>query len=162
MSESIANARFGVLDPDIFDRMSGIETLETLIRGDLPQPPIAEVMNLRLVRAEIGLVVFEGEALAAHRNPAGVVHGGWAATILDSALGCATHSTLVIGERYTTIEMKVSYFRPIIAGKTGLLTCEGRIVNRGRTLSVSEARLVDGEGKLYAHGTETCMVFPRG
>ncbi|MCA0400473.1 MAG: PaaI family thioesterase [Proteobacteria bacterium] len=161
MSPDGGATRFGVLDSDIFERMSGIDTLSALLRGELPQPPIAEVMNIRLVRAEIGLAVFEGEALEAHRNPAGVIHGGWAATILDSALGCATHSTLVAGERYTTIEMKVSYFRPVIAGKTGPLVCEGRIVNRGRTLSVSEARLVDAQGKLYAHGTETCMIFPR-
>lgn len=157
----VASRIFASLDPSVFDTMSGLDALSAMIRGDLPSPTIARTLNFALVKAEPGVAVFEGEANADYLNPAGMVHGGWAATLLDSALGCAVHTTLAPGERYTTVEMKVSYLRPIIAGKTGRLTCEGRIVNRGRTLALTEARLVDAEGKLYAHGTETCMIFPK-
>ena len=151
---------FGVLPADLWDRTSGIEALRAMIAGELPAPPIAATMNLALVAAEEGRVTFEGEALEGHRNPAGAVHGGWAATILDSALGCAVHSTLQPGERYTTVEMKLNYLRPILAGVTGKLAAIGVVVQRGRTLALAEARLVDAAGKLYAHGTETCMIFP--
>lgn len=153
--------RYASLDPAVFDEMSGLAALQAMIHGELPAPTIARALNFALVKAENGVAVFEGEATAEHLNPAGMVHGGWAATLLDSALGCAVHTTLVRGERYTTVEMKVSYLRPIVAGKTGRLICEGRVVNRGRTLALSEARLVDAAGKLYAHGTETCMIFPK-
>lgn len=153
--------RYAPLPRSIYDEMAGVETLRGIISGELPAPPIARTMNIRLAEADEGRAVFVGEALEEHLNPQSVVHGGWAATILDSALGCAVHSTLKQGEIYTTIEMKVSYLRPILAGKTGLLTCEGRVVNRGRTIALSEARLVDAAGKLYAHGTETCMIFAK-
>jgi uncharacterized protein (TIGR00369 family) len=151
---------FAPLPSEAFDQMSGLEALQKLVSGDFPGAPIAEVMNFRLARVSEGVAVFAGEALESHRNPAGTVHGGWAATILDSALGCAVHTTLARGERYTTIEMKVNYLRPIFAGKTGELICEGRVINRGRTLALSEASLVDALGKVYAHATETCMIFP--
>jgi uncharacterized protein (TIGR00369 family) len=94
-----------------------------------------------------------------HLNPLGGVHGGWAATLLDSALGCAVHSTLQKGEAYTTAEFKVNLMRPITPN-TGEVVCEGRVVHRGRTLAVSEATLKDGNGKLLALGTETCSIFP--
>lgn len=151
---------FSPLPPDTYDRMSGLEALRSMIAGDLPAPPIAKTLNFTLVEASEGRAVFEGEGLADVLNPHGTVHGGWAAAILDSALGCSVHTTLAVGERYTTVEMKVSYLRPILAGKTGILRCEGVVINRGRTLALSEARLIDAQGKLYAHATETCMIFP--
>lgn len=157
MSERV----FGTLPHHIYDTMSGIEALCAMIRGELPAPTIARTLNFTLHEAEIGKAVFAGEALEDHLNPHGSVHGGWAAAILDSALGCAVHTTLVPGERYTTVEMKVNYLRPIFAGKTGPMTCEGLVINRGRTLALSEARLVDASGKVYAHATETCMIFPK-
>lgn len=153
--------RYATLPPEAYDTMRGVEALRAMIAGDLPAPPIARVMHFRLAEADEGRVVFEGEAQADHLNPHGIVHGGWAATILDSALGCAAHSTLEPGERYTTVEMKVSYLRPIVVGRTGLMRCEAKVINRGRTLVLTDARLVDGAGKLYAHGTETCMIFPK-
>ena len=151
--------RYGILPPEAFAAMSGIEALQAMIAGQLPAPPMARTMGILLVEAEPGLVVFSGEPSEAHFNPQGVIHGGWAAAMLDSALGCATHTTLAMGERYTTVEMKVNYLRPIFPGK-GALRCEAQVVNRGRTLCLTEARLVDSAGKLYAHGSETCMIFP--
>ena len=113
------------------------------------------------VEVERGRMVFQGTPKPDYYNPIGSVHGGFAATLLDSALGCAVHSTLLKGERYTTVEMKVNYLRPIFPGKPGRLICEGKAINRGRTLALSEARLVDLEGRLYAHASETCMIFPK-
>lgn len=155
-------SRYAPLPPDTFDRLSGLDTLRAMIAGDLPAPPMAGTLNFDLIEAEEGRVLFAGTPLAAHLNPAGTVHGGWAATILDSALACAVHATLAAGERYTSVEMKLNYLRPILVGKTGRLSCEGKVIQRGRTLALSEARLVDSGGKLYAHASETCMIFPKG
>ncbi len=154
-------SRYAPLPPDVFDRLSGLETLNAMIAGKLPAPPMAQTLNFDLIEAEEGRVVFAGEPLPAFLNPAGTVHGGWAATLLDSALACAVHATLAAGERYTSVEMKLNYLRPILVGKSGRLTCEGKVIQRGRTLALSEARLVDGSGKLYAHASETCMIFPK-
>ena len=153
---------YAPLPPETFDTLSGLETLRAMIAGDLPGPPMAGTMNFDLLEAEEGRVVFAGTPLAAHLNPAGTVHGGWSATIVDSALACAVHATLAAGERYTSVEMKLNFLRPILVGKTGRLICEGKVIQRGRTLALSEARLVDEGGKLYAHGSETCMIFPKG
>ena len=152
--------RFAPLPTEAFTELTGLQALRRMISGDYPMAPIGEVLNFRLEAVEEGRATFSGEALASHLNPAGVVHGGWAATVLDSALGCAVHTTIQPGDRYTTIEMKVNYLRPILVGKTGRLTCTGRVINRGRTLALCEASLVDTAGKVYAHGTETCMIFP--
>ena len=152
---------FAPLPPEAYDAMTGLEALHAMIAGKLPAPPIARHLNFTLVEASDGKAIFEGEASADVLNPHGTVHGGWAAAILDSALGCAVHTTLAPGERYTTVEMKVSYLRPILVGKTGVVRCEGIVINRGRTLAISEARIVDNQGKLYAHATETCMIFPK-
>ena len=116
-------------------------------------------MNFGLVEVDEGRVVFKGMPGARHFNPLGSVHGGWAATVLDSALGCCIHTLLGKGEGYSTVEMKVNYLRPI-SDKTGIVTCEGKVVNKGRTLAVSEARMMDEKGKLLAIGTETCAIFP--
>lgn len=153
---------YAPLPPETFDTLSGLETLRAMIAGDLPGPPMAGTMNFDLLEAEEGRVVFAGTPLAAHLNPAGTVHGGWSASIVDSALACAVHATLAAGERYTSVEMKLNFLRPILVGKTGRLICEGKVIQRGRTLALSEARLVDEGGKLYAHGSETCMIFPKG
>ncbi|CAN1513183.1 PaaI HGG motif-containing thioesterase, possibly involved in aromatic compounds catabolism [Rhabdaerophilaceae bacterium] len=154
-----AERTYAVLPPEAFTSMSGIDTLQAMIVGQLPAPPMARTMGILLIEAEPGRVVFSGEPREEHFNPQGIIHGGWAATILDSALGCATHTTLASGEAYTTVEMKVNYLRPIFPGKGGF-RCEAQVVNRGRTLCLTEARLVDSAGKLYAHGSETCMIFP--
>ncbi|WP_432284427.1 PaaI family thioesterase [Aminobacter sp. BA135] len=138
---------------------SGTELLQRVVDGLYPAPPIAAAMNFGLTEVEAGRAVFRGLPGERHLNPLGSVHGGWAATLLDSALGCAVHSTLDKGEAYTTVEFKVNLTRPITP-KTGEVVCEGRVIHKGRTLAVSEATLKDKDGKLLAFGTETCSIFP--
>ncbi|MDH4985682.1 PaaI family thioesterase [Aminobacter anthyllidis] len=138
---------------------SGAELLQRVVDGRYPAPPIAAVMNFGLTEVEAGRVVFRGVPSERHLNPLGTVHGGWAATLLDSALGCAVHSTLDKGEAYTTVEFKVNLTRPITP-RTGEVVCEGKVIHKGRTLAVSEATLKDKDGKLLAFGTETCSIFP--
>ena len=140
-------------------RYSGLDLLRRLIAGEYPAPPIAGVLNFTIVEAEPGRALFRGLPNKRHLNPLGGVHGGWTATIMDSALACAVQTTLEVGEAYTTAEFKVNLVRPITP-KTGEVTCEGRVVHRGRTLAVSEASLKDASGKLLAFGTETCSIFP--
>ena len=154
-------SRFAPLPSDIYDKMTGLEILGAMVRGEMPGAPIAQALNFALIEVDLGRAVFAGEPTADYLNPHGSVHGGWAATVMDSALGCAVHTTLTLGEKYTTVEMKVNYLRPIFPGKPGRLICEGKVINRGRTLALSEARLVDSDGRVYAHGTETCMIFPK-
>jgi uncharacterized protein (TIGR00369 family) len=139
--------------------LSGLELMQRVIAGTYAAPTIAERMNFALVEATEGRVVFQGMPSNRHLNPLGGVHGGWAATILDSALGCCVHTLLAPGEAYSTAEMKINYTRPITP-QTGIVTAEGKIVHKGRTLAVSEARLTDQNGKLLAFGTETCSIFP--
>jgi len=152
---------FAPLPKEVYETMTGLEVLQAMVRGDLPGAPIAKTLNFSLVEADHGRAVFAGEPTEDFLNPHGSVHGGWAATLLDSALGCAVHTTLTPGEKYTTVEMKVNYLRPVFPGKPGRLICEGKVINRGRTLALSEAKLVDLEGRLYAHASETCMIFPK-
>ncbi len=156
---SVSQRGFGSVPMDEVLRYSGVELLRRLAAGEYPSPPIAGLMNFRLVEVSEGRAVFEGTPGATHLNPLGGVHGGWAATILDSALGCCVHATLARGEGYTTVEFKVNLTRPITP-RTGLVRCEGTVISRGRTIAVSEARLTDKDGKLLAFGTETCAIFP--
>ena len=137
----------------------GIELLRDMIAGKLPGPPIALVLNFALKEAEAGFVAFEGMPKFEFYNPLGTVHGGWAATILDSAMACAVHSTLAAGQVYTTLEFKLNLVRPITV-ETGPARCEGRVVNAGRTIATSEGKLLDAKGRILAHGTETCLIFP--
>jgi len=138
---------------------TGLEFLQRIVDGLYPAPSIGARMNFGLVEVGEGRAVFRGLPGRRHLNPLGTVHGGWAATVLDSALGCAIHTTMAKGEAYTTAEFKVNLTRPITP-KTGEVVCEGRVVHRGRTLAVSEATLKDADGKLLAMGTETCAIFP--
>jgi uncharacterized protein (TIGR00369 family) len=140
-------------------KYSGLELLQRIIAGKYPAPPMAALLNFTLIEAGEGKAVFIGLPGERHLNPLGGVHGGWAATIMDSALGCAVQTTLQKGEAYSTAEFKVNLTRPIMPGM-GEVVCEGRIVHKGRTLAVSEATLKDRNGKLLAFGTETCSTFP--
>ena len=155
----VARLGLGTIPHADMATLSGIEALSRVVAGEYPAPPIAERMNFALVEVGEGRAVFRGLPGEQHLNPLGTVHGGWAATLLDSALGCAVHTTMAIGEAYTTAEFKVNLVRPITP-KTGEVVCEGRVIHRGRTLAVSEASLKDGAGKLLAFGTETCSIFP--
>jgi uncharacterized protein (TIGR00369 family) len=140
-------------------KYSGLELLRCIIAGKYPAPPMAALLNFTLVEVGEGRAVFIGLPGERHLNPLGGVHGGWAATIMDSALGCAVQTTLQKGEAYSTAEFKVNLTRPIMPGM-GEVVCEGRIVHKGRTLAVSEATPKDKGGKLLAFGTETCSIFP--
>jgi len=140
-------------------RMAGIDYVRAIQAGELPPPPIAVMMNYSIAEIEEGRAVFEGEPGEEHYNPIGVVHGGYASTILDSALGCAVHTTCARGEGYTSQTLEVKYLRPI-TGDTGRIRCEAEVIHRGRKTATAEARLIDPEtGKLLATGTSTCLIL---
>lgn len=138
---------------------SGLEFLSDMVAGKLPQAPMCQTLGFHLVAVKEGYACFEGLPQQQHYNPIGSVHGGLAATLLDSALGCAIFSTLARGEAWTTLELKLNMVRPITA-ETGLVRAEGRLIHRGRTVATSDGTLKDSAGKLYAHATTTCMIFP--
>lgn len=139
--------------------MTGIEYMTAVVTGAMPPPPIAVTMRLRPVELEEGRVVFEGEPGEEHYNPIGVVHGGYAATLLDSALGCAVHTTLPAGVGYTSLGLEVKFVRPI-SRDTGRVLCEAHVLYRGRKQATSEAKLTAADsGKLLAHGHATCMIL---
>jgi uncharacterized protein (TIGR00369 family) len=138
--------------------LSGIEFLRAVARGEIPPPPIALLLGFTLDEVEEGRVVFTAEPGEHHYNPIGVVHGGLAATMLDSAMGCAVHSRLPEGRAYTTLEIKVNFVRAI-RRDSGRLRAEGQVVHMGGRVATAEGRLVDATGQLYAHATTTCMLF---
>lgn len=138
--------------------LSGLEFLKKIVAGELPPPPIGMLMNFRIAELREGHAVFTVEPAEYHYNPIGLVHGGVAATLLDSAMGCAVHSTLPAGARYTTLEIKVNYVRPMSA-QTGEVRCEADIIHVGGRTAVAEGKILDQQGKLYAHGTTTCIIF---
>ena len=150
---------FGTIALDEVARVGGLAALRGTIDGTYPAPPIARVMRFWLREADPERVVFSGSPTEAFLNPLGGLHGGWTATIMDSALACAVMTTLEPGEGYTTVEFKVNLTRPV-RPDGGEVRCEGRVVTRGRGIATSEATLTDAEGKVLAHGTETCAIFP--
>jgi uncharacterized protein (TIGR00369 family) len=154
-----ADARTGVVTLDELRSYDGLSFLKAMIDGAILQPPMTATLGFRLTDAEHGRAVFTGEPRYEYYNPLGSVHAGFAATLLDSALGCAVHSTLAKGESYVTAEFKLNLVRPLTKD-TGTVTAEGQIVHRGRTLGTSEGYLRDAAGKLYAHATTTCIIFP--
>lgn len=149
---------YGVASFDVVQQMSGLEFLQAICDGRLPQAPIAEHLDFYMSEAEEGLAVFVGTPTSAHYNPIGGVHGGWYGTLLDSCMACAVQTTLEKGTGYTTVEYSVNLVRGITA-ETGPVRAEGRIVHRGRRMATAEGRLLDTSGKLLAHGTTTCMVM---
>lgn len=138
--------------------MSGLEFLRAMQKGEMPLPPICELVGFEPAEVEEGRVVFECVPGEQHYNPIGTVHGGLACTLLDSAMGCALHTVLPAGTGYTTLELKTNLLRPI-AADTGTLRCEGRPIHVGGRVALAEASLTDESGTLYAHATSTLMVF---
>jgi len=139
--------------------MSGMEYMRAVVEAKVPPPPIAVVMRMRPIEVADGRAVFEGTPGEEHYNPIGVVHGGYAATLLDSALGCAVHTTLEAGVGYTSLGLEAKYVRPITRD-TGRVICEAKVLYRGRRQATSEATLTAAEsGKLLAHGSATCMIL---
>ena len=136
---------------------SGLELLTAVLNGTYPAPPMAALMNLRLAEVEHGRVVFEGDPGEEHYNPVGVVHGGFALTLLDSALGCSVHSALPPDAIYGTIDVHARLVRPI-KHDTGTVRCEATVVSITRSLGTAEARIVDRAGTLLATGTTACAI----
>ena len=138
--------------------MSGLEYLRAMQDGEIPPPPIAVLMNMDIAVIEEGRVVFTAEPAEYHYNPIGTVHGGFAATLLDSALGCVVQTMLPAGVGYTTLELKVNYLRPMTSS-TGTVYSEGKIIYSGGRIATAEGRITDASGKLYAHATTTCIIL---
>lgn len=139
--------------------MSGLEFMRAIQNGDVPPPPIALLLDMSIEEVEPGRAVFELEPAEYHFNPIGMVHGGVLTTLMDSAMGCAVHAMLPAGSAYTTLELKANFLRRVTT-ETGRIRAEGSVIHLGRTVATAEARIVDGDGRLIAHATTTCLVTP--
>lgn len=148
----------GVATPEQVAGRSGLELMQAMLRGELPYPPIASTLDFTLLSVDDGMATFQGTPLPRHFNPMGTVHGGWFATLLDSALGCAVHTKMPPGRAYTTAELGVNLVKAL-SPKVPRVRAIGRVIHAGRQLATAEARLVGPDGTLYAHATTTCLVF---
>jgi uncharacterized protein (TIGR00369 family) len=140
--------------------LTGLEVMQKMAAGELPQPPIAATLGFRLMEVEAGRAVFECEPAEYHYNPIGTVHAGLASTLLDSAMGCALVTTLPPATRWTTLELKANFTRAMTL-ETGTVRCTGSIVHPGRRVVTTEARLEDAAGRLLAHATSTILMLDR-
>jgi uncharacterized protein (TIGR00369 family) len=138
--------------------LTGLQQMQALLDGRLPYPHITDTMDFSLVEIGEGRAVFQGQPQLKHYNPLGTVHGGWYATLLDSAVGCAVHTVMPVGRAYTTAELSVNIVRAA-SHQSGPLRAIGTVVHAGRQLATAEGRIVGADGKLYAHATTTCLVF---
>jgi len=148
----------GLAHADTLRRMSGLAFLRGMIQGDVPVPPIAQTLDFYLIEADPGRAVFQGRPAHAHYNPIATVHGGYHATLLDSAMACAVQTLCEAGQGYTTLEFKIHCVRPL-TDATGPVRAEGKVVASGRRTATAEGRLFDSDGRLYSHGTTTCLLF---
>lgn len=155
--ERVGN-NYGVAKPSDIAGLSGLQAMQMMIEGKLPAPWIAQTLDFSLVKVEPGIAVFQGRPHASYYNPMGTIHGGWYATLLDSALGCCVHTTLAPGKAYTTLEIKVNMVRALTES-VPLVRAEGRVIHVGGQVATSEAKLVGPDGKLYAHATTTCLIL---
>ncbi|GKT25967.1 PaaI family thioesterase [Acidovorax sp. SUPP3334] len=148
----------GVATPEQIAGKTGLQVMQAMLRGELPFPAIARTLDFMLIEVGEGSAIFQGTPGAAHLNPMGTVHGGWFATLLDSAVGCAVHTCMPAGRAYTTAELSMNIVRALTP-KVQRVRAEGRILHCGRQLATADARLVGPDGTLYAHATTTCLVF---
>ena len=148
----------GVASPGQIAGKTGLEIMQSMLQGDVPSPTIATTLDFVMVEVQSGRAVYQGTPGIAHLNPMGAVHGGWFATLLDSALGCAVHTMMPPGRGYTTAELGVNLVRAITP-KVQRVRAIGTVIHCGRQLATAEARLVGPDGTLYAHATTTCLVF---
>lgn len=148
----------GVARPEQVAGKSGLAVMQAMLQGELPYPPIAKTLDFMLVSVGEGTATFQGTPGEAHFNPMGTVHGGWFATLLDSALGCAVHTRMPPGRAYTTAELSVNIVRALTP-KVQRVRAIGRIIHCGRQLATADAQLIGPDGTLYAHATTTCLVF---
>ncbi len=138
--------------------LSGLDYLRAMAAGDLPSPPIFHTLAFTSIDVAPGQITFHFTPEEFHYNPIGSVHGGVLATLLDSASACAVHSLLPAGQGYTTLELKINYIRPVFT-TSGPMHCTGTVINLGRRTALAEAKLYDAQQKLYAHCTQTCLIF---
>ena len=148
----------GVARLDQIAGLSGLQIMQAMLRGDIPYAAIAKTLDFTIIEVSEGRAVFQGTPGPAHLNPMGTVHGGWYATLLDSALGCAVHTMMPVGRGYTTAELGVNLVRAI-GPKVTRVRAEGKVIHCGRQLATAEGRIVGPDGTLYAHATTTCLVF---
>jgi uncharacterized protein (TIGR00369 family) len=158
MPSGITSRTYGTVSADEQKEMSGLEFVQGLADGTLPLNMIAQTLGYDIAEAEAGRVVVTADPREVHLNPAGTVHGGLAATMLDSAMGLAIQSMLDRGVGSTTLEFKMSFLRPITP-ETGPIRAEGTVISRGRRVGTAEGRVTDREGRLLVHGTTTCLIF---
>ncbi len=138
--------------------MNGLQQMQALLRGELPAPSIGRTLDFLLIEVSDGVAIYQGTPGPGHLNPMGAVHGGWYATLLDSALGCSIHTRMPVGKAYTTLELKVNLIRAL-KPNIQRVRAIGRVIHVGNQTAIAEARLEGPDGKLYAHGTTTCLVF---
>jgi len=155
----MSEREYGLVGRQMLTSESGVSFLQGIVARRHPHPPICRTLNFHFVQVSEGRALLEGVPDFAYYNPIGSVHGGFAATLLDTALGAAVFSTLAQGETWTTLELKLNFVRPLTE-ETGTVRAEGRLLHRGRTVATSEGDLKGPDGKLYAHATTTCMIFP--
>jgi uncharacterized protein (TIGR00369 family) len=148
----------GVAHPTEVMNLSGLEMMQYMLQGRLPYPAMGKTLDFQLFQIEDGRAIFQGAPSELHLNPMGTTHGGWFASILDSAMGCAVHSKMPVGRAYTTAELSVNLVRAITP-KVKRLRAIGTVVHCGRQLATTEGRLIGPDGTLYAHATSTCLVF---
>ena len=158
MPNPIASKTYGTVAAERRKEMSGLEFVQGLVQGTLPLNTIARTLGYDVVEASNGRVVVTAVPNDTHLNPSGTVHGGLAATLLDSCMGLAIWSTLEKGIGQTTLEFKISLVRPITP-ETGLIKAEGIVLNRGRRVGTAEGKITDDRNRLLAHGTTTCLIF---
>lgn len=150
---------YGLIPPQDLARLPGLEVLQGMLAGRYPMPPIQEASGFTLAEIEPGRAVFTGSPQRVFYNPIGTVHAGWTTTVLDSAMACAVWSTLEAGLLFTTMEFKISLVRPVTV-ETGEIRAEANLLSRGKRAATAEARMTDRGGKLLAHATTTCIIFP--
>ena len=159
MQNDTITKTYGTLNADRQRELTGLAFVQGLVDGSLPLNTLAETLQYDVTEAEHGRVVVTAAPSGIHLNPAGTVHGGFAATLLDSCMGLAVQSTLECGVAQTTLEFKISLLRPITS-ETGPIRAEGTVLSRGRRVGTAEGRITDSTGRLLAHGTTTCLIFP--
>lgn len=158
MNNAPVKKTYGVVSPDKRQHLTGLEFVQGLTSGSLPLNQMAATLGYDIVEAEKGRVVITANPTEAHFNPWGTVHGGLAATLLDSCMGLAIQSTVDKGVGSTTLEFKISFVRPITV-ETGAIRAEGKVLSSGRRTGTAEGRVTDGQGRLLVHGTTTCLIF---
>lgn len=148
----------GLGQPAQFAGRTGMQIFEALMSGEIPAPPISQTLDFILVEAQPGRVQFQGRPQFAHYNPLGTVHGGWIATLLDSAVACAVHTLLPVGKTYTTLELKVNYVKALTE-RVPLVRAVGEVIHSGGRIGTAQGRLIGPDGTLFAHATTTCIIL---